>query len=203
MPPIRRFNRARKPKVHWEPPPPAHRPPTRKQQPPLFIIHADSPEDLTTQLHEDLIKGLSPQLSEEDLSNILSSQLYDEDLSNYLSQLSDEDLSNVLSLQLSDEDLSNALSFQLSDENLSNTLSIQLSDEDLSKVLNAQLYKNLDVNSSYQLQFLSKDRTDKSQNLSEDSTSVKLFQLFFIIEEIKNIIKQINQQAVCIDFKYS
>ena len=155
MPPIRRSNRARKPKVHWEPPPPARRPPTRKQQPPLFTIHADPPEDLTTQLHEGLIKGLSPQLSEEDLSD-------------------------TLSLQLSDEDLSNALS-------------IQLSDKDLSKVLNVQLYKDLGVNLSYQSQFLSKDRADKSQNLSEDSTSVKLFQLFFTVKEIKNIVKQINQ----------
>ena len=181
MPPIRRSNRARKPKVHWEPPPPARRPPTRKQQPPLFTIHADPPEDLTTQLHEDLIKGLSPQLSEEDLSDTLSPQL------------SDEDLSNALSPQLSDEDLSNALSPQLSDEDLSNALSTQLSDEDLSKVLNAQLYKDLDVNSSYQLQFLSKDRAGKFQNLSEDSISVKLFQLFFTVEEIKNIVKQTNQ----------
>src|SRR2546421_521178 len=129
MPPIRRSNRARKPKVHWEPPPPARRPPTRKQQPPLFTIHADPPEDLTTQLHEDLTNGLSPQLS----------------------------------------------------------------DKDLSKVLNVQLYKDLGVNLSYQSQFLSKDRADKSQNLSEDSTSVKLFQLFFTVEEIKNIVKQINQ----------
>src|SRR6266487_2337644 len=178
MSPIRQFNRACKPKVHWEPPSLACRPPTRKQQPSLFIIHTNSFKDLIIQLHKDLIKDLSSQLSEKDLSNILSSQL-------------------------SDEDLSNALSFQLSDEDLSNVLSSQLSDEDLSKVLNAQLYKNLGVNSSYQLQFLSKDRADKSQNLSEDSTSVKLFQLFFTVEEIKNIVKQINQQAVCIDFKYS
>ena len=58
------------------------------------------------------------------------------------------------------------------------------------------------MNSSYQSQFLSEDRADKFQNLFEDSNSVKLFQLFFTVKEIKNIIKQINQQAVCIDFKY-
>ena len=218
MPPIRRSNRARKPKVHWEPPSPARRLPTRKQQSPLFTIHTNPPEDLSTQLHEDLTKGLieglspqlsdedlsdtlspqlsdedlsdalSPRLSDEDLSDALSPQLYDEDLSDYLSQLSDDSLS-----QLSDEDLSDALSSQLSDEDLSNALSTQLSDDDLSKALNAQLYKDLDVDSSYQSQFLSKDRADKFQNLSEDSTSVKLFQLFFTIEEIKNIVKQINQ----------
>src|SRR5947207_15850495 len=47
------------------------------------------------------------------------------------------------------------------------------------------------VNSSYQPQFLSKNKAGKSQNLSEDSTSVKLFKLFFTVEEIKNIVKQI------------
>ena len=201
MPPIRRFNRVRKPKVHWEPSPPARRPPTRKQQPPLFTIHADPPEDLTTQLHEGLTKGLSPQLSEEDLSDALSPQLSDEDLSDTLSpQLSDEDLSNTLSSQLYNEDLSNYLSqlsddslSQLSDEDLSNALSPQLSDEDLSNALSAQLHKDLDVNPSYQLQFLSKDRADKFQNLSEDSNSLKLFQLFFTVKEMKNIVKQTNQ----------
>src|SRR5436190_14733742 len=210
MPPIRRSNRARKPKVHWEPPPPARRPPTRKQQPPLFTIHADPPEDLTTQLHEGLTKGLSPQLSEEDLSDTLSPQLSDEDLSDALSpRLSDEDLSDALSPQLYNEDLSNYLSqlsddslSQLSDEDLSQALSTQLFNKDLSDTLSVQLYESLDVNSSYQLQFLSEDRAGKLQNLSEDSNSVKLFQLFFTVKEIKNIVKQINQQAVCIDFKY-
>src|SRR5439155_6486559 len=55
----------------------------------------------------------------------------------------------------------------------------------------------------YQSQFLSKDRTDKSQNLSEDSDLLKLFQLFFSVKEIENIVKQINQQAAYIDFKRS
>ena len=202
MPPIRRSNRARKPKVHWEPPPPARRLPTRKQQPPLFTIHADPPEDLSTQLHEGLteglIKGLSPQLSDEDLSDTLSPRLSDEDLSDALSpQLYDEDLSDYLS-QLSDDSLS-----QLSDEDLSQALSTQLFNKDLSDALSAQLYEDLGVDSSYQPQFLSEDRAGKPQNLSEDSNSVKLFQLFFTVKEIKNIVKQINQQAVCIDFKYS
>src|SRR5436190_24288479 len=55
MPPIRQSNRVRKPKVHWEPPPPTHR---RRQ--PAFTIHADpsedqpTPEDLGTQFPENL-----------------------------------------------------------------------------------------------------------------------------------------------------
>ena len=54
---------------------------------------------------------------------------------------------------------------------------------------------------SYQSQFLSTNRTDRSQNLSENTESVKLFQLFFSVKEMKNIIKQINQQAAHTDFK--
>src|SRR2546421_473590 len=47
-------------------------------------------------------------------------------------------------------------------------------------------------NSSYQSQFLSKHRADRSQNMSENITSVKLFQLFFTVKKIENIVKQIN-----------
>src|SRR5947207_4585821 len=56
-------------------------------------------------------------------------------------------------------------------------------------------------NSSYQPQFLSKDRAGRSQNMPENITPVKLFQLFFTVKEIENIIKQTNQQAIYIDFK--
>src|SRR5437762_12051131 len=55
MPPIRRSNRVRKPKVHWQPPSP-----TRRRRQPAFTIHADpsedqpTPEDLGTQFPEDL-----------------------------------------------------------------------------------------------------------------------------------------------------
>ena len=52
------------------------------------------------------------------------------------------------------------------------------------------------MNLLYQSQFLFKDRTNKSQNLSENSDSLKLFQLFFSVKEIENIVEQINQQAV-------
>ena len=59
MSPIRRSNRARKPKVYWEPPsptrrPPTRKPPTRKQQLPTFTIYTDPSEDLGTQSPEDL-----------------------------------------------------------------------------------------------------------------------------------------------------
>src|SRR5436190_11997496 len=46
---------------------------------------------------------------------------------------------------------------------------------------------------SYQPQFLSKNRAGKPQNLSEDLNFLKLFQLFFTIKEMKNIVKQTNQ----------
>ena len=48
-------------------------------------------------------------------------------------------------------------------------------------------------NQSYQSQFLFKDKTDKFQNLLKDSNSLKLFQLFFTVKEMKNIVKQTNQ----------
>ena len=165
------------------------------------LLDEDLSDALSTQLlDKDLSDALSTQLYDEDLSDALSTQLYDEDLSDYLSdylsQLSDDSLS-----QLSDEDLSNSLS-QLPDDSLSQALSIQLSDKDLSNVLSAQLHEGLDMDPPYQPQFLPKDRVGKPQNLPEDPTPIKLFQLFFTIEEIKNIVKQTNQQAVYIDFKY-
>ena len=54
---------------------------------------------------------------------------------------------------------------------------------------------------SYQPQFLSKDRAGRSQNLPENTEPVKLFQLFFPVKEMKNIVKQTNQQAAYTDFK--
>ena len=56
-------------------------------------------------------------------------------------------------------------------------------------------------NQSYQSQFLSKNRAGRPQNLSENIESVKLFQLFFTVKEMKNIVKQTNQQAAHIEFK--
>src|SRR5205809_1333264 len=156
MGPIRRSNRARKPRDYWDP---TNSSPHRRQ-PPAFTIYTESPEDLGSELsHEDL----GPELSDEDLGSELSHEdlgleLSDEDLG---SELSHEDLGSELSdkdlgSELSDEDLGP----ELSDEDLSLEL-----DEDLSELLSRQLHEDLDVNSSYQPQFLSKDSAGKPQNL--------------------------------------
>src|SRR5438034_2554710 len=128
MPPIRQSNRARKPKVYWEPPSP-----TRRRRQPAFTIHADPSEDQPTP--EDL--GMQ---SPEDLDT-----QFPEDLG-----MKSEDLG------MKTEDL-------------------DMKTEDLDmkpEHLDMQFSKDLDTQSaedqSYQLQFLSKDRADKFQNLSED-----------------------------------
>ncbi len=84
---------------------------------------------------------------------------------------------------------------------LSEDLVMQLS-EDLDSQpadLVMKLVKDSDMKSledqSYQSQFLFKDRADRFQNLSENTKSVKLFQLFFSVKEMKNIVKHTNQQA--------
>src|SRR5436190_6622176 len=164
MAPVRRSNRARKPRDYWDP---TNSPPHRMQSP-AFTIYTDPPEDLGSELSD---KDLGSELSDEDLGSEL-----DEDLSSEL----DEDLSPEL-----DEDLSPEL------------------DKDLSELLSRQLHEDLDVNPSYQPQFLPKDRADKSQNLPEDPDSLKLFQLFFSVKEIENIVKQTNQRAAYIAFKRS
>src|SRR6266496_2748098 len=148
MPPIRQSNRARKPKVYWEPPPP-----TRRRRQPAFTIHADpsedqpTPEDLGTQSPEDL----GTQFPED-----LDTQ-FPEDL-----------------------------------------------DTQFPEDLGMQFPKDLDTqpaeDQSYQPQFLPKNRAGKPQNLSEDSNPLKLFQLFFTVKEIENIVKQTNQRAAYIDF---
>ena len=46
-----------------------------------------------------------------------------------------------------------------------------------------------------------KDRVGKPQNLPENPDPVKLFQLFFPVKEIKNIVKQTNRRALYIDWK--
>jgi hypothetical protein len=189
MAPIRRSNRVPKPRDYWDP----TNSPSHQRHSLVFIIYTESSEhlsthsehleypteDLTEDLTEGLIEGLSTEFSDKDLSFELS----DEDLSPEL----DEDLSPEL-----DEDLSLEL-----DEDLSLKLN-----KDLSKHLTRQLHEDLDMNLLYQPQFLSKDRAGKSQNLFKDSDSLKLFQLFFSVKEIENIVEQINQQAAYIDFKH-
>src|SRR5438034_10816298 len=173
MAPIRRSNRARKPRDYWDP----TNSPQHRRQPPAFTIYTKPPEDLGSELSDE---DLGPKLSDEDLD----SELSDKDLG---SELSDEDLSSEL-----DEDLSNEL-----DKDLSNEL-----DKDLSEHLSRQLHEGLGVDPPYQPPFLPKDRAGKPQNLTEDPDSLKLFQLFFSVKEIENIVKQTNQQAAYIDFKH-
>src|SRR6266487_1521683 len=103
MGPIRRSNRARKPRDYWDP---TNSPPHRRQ-PPAFTIYTEPPEDLGPELSDE---DLGSELSDEDLGP----ELFDEDLDSELShedlgpELSDEDLSPEL-----DEDLSKLLSRQL------------------------------------------------------------------------------------------
>ena len=168
-----------------------------------FIIYTESserlpeclpeclPEHLPECLSEDLSEGLSECLSED-----LSTEFSDEDLSSK----PDEALSSEPDKALSSEP-DKALSFE-PDEALSSEPDEALSkDEDLSKHLSRQLHEGLGVDPSYQPQFLPKDRAGKPQNLSEDSDAFKLFQLFFPVKEIENIVEQTNQQAAYIVFK--
>src|SRR5438046_6425765 len=155
MSPIRWSNRARKPKVYWEPPPP-----TRRRRQPAFTIHADpsedqpTPEDLGTQFPEDL------GMESEDLG------MESEDLG---TESQDLDTQFPEDLGMEPEDL--------------DTQSVE--------------------DQPYQPQFLSKNRAGKPQNLSEDSNSLKLFQLFFTVKEMKNIVKQTNQQTAYTSFNTS
>src|SRR5438034_6851033 len=109
MAPIRRSNRARKPRDYWDP---TNSPP-HQRQPPAFIIYTEPPEDLGSELfHKDLDPGLSDkdlgsELSHKDLDSELSdkdldSEFFNEDLD---SKLSEKDLSLEL-----DKDLSELLS---------------------------------------------------------------------------------------------
>ena len=92
--------------------------------------------------------------------------------------------------------------------NFSEDLDMQFSEDSDSESENLDLKSAEDSDTSledysYQSQFLSKDRAGRFQNFSESAKSVKLFQLFFTVKEIKNIVKQTNQQAAYIDFKSS
>jgi hypothetical protein len=200
---IRRSYRVRKARDYWDP---TNSPPHRRH-PPVFTIYTERSEHLehlTEDLTEGLIEGLSTELSDNDLSTKfsdedLSFELSDEDLSPEL----DEDLSPELDKDLSpelDKDLSLELDKDLSSE-LDKDLSLEL-DEDLSKHLSKQFHESLGVDPPYQPQFLSKDRAGKPQNLLKDSDSLKLFQLFFPVKEIENIVEQTNQQTTYIVFKH-
>ena len=78
-------------------------------------------------------------------------------------------------------------------------------DEGVSEILSRQLHEGLNAqlsdNQLYQPQFLPKDRAGKPQDLPENPDALKLFQLFFPVKEIENIVKQTNQRAANIDWK--
>ena len=114
--------------------------------------------------------------------------IYTEPSEDLDSELSDKDLD----FELFNKDLDSELFKKNLSPELDKDLSLKL-DEDLSEHLSRQLHEGLGVDPLYQPQFLSKDRAGKPQNLSEDSDSLKLFQLFFPVKEIENIVKQINQ----------
>ena len=192
MAPIRRSNRAPKPRVYWDP---TNTPPRRRQQP-AFTIYTEPPEHLPKHLPEHLSEHLSEGLLEgskdlpEGLSEGLSIESSDEDLSFEF----DEDLSSEPDKALSSEP-DKVLSLK-PNEDLSpepnKDLNLEL-DEDLSEHLSRQLHEDLDVDLLYQPQFLPKDRVGKPQNLPENPDSLKLFLLFFPVKEIENIVKQTNQ----------
>src|SRR6266487_3316943 len=177
MPPIRQSNRVRKPKVHWEPPPP-----TRRRRQPAFTIHADPSEDQPT------LKDLGTQFPE-DLDMQFPEDLgtqFPEDLDSEPAEDSDSESEDL-------DSESEDLNLELKDL-VSQPEDPDSQPEDLDSDTSLEDH-------SYQPQFLSKDRAGRSHNLSEDTKSVKLFQLFFTVKEMKNIIKQTNQQAAYTNFE--
>ena len=83
------------------------------------------------------------------------------------------------------------------DEDLNEDLNKGLTEDE---ALSRQLYEGLPP---YQPQFPPKNRAGRPQNLPEDPNPLKLFQLFFTVKEMENIVKQTNQRAAYIDFKRS
>ncbi len=135
MPSIRQFNRVRKPKVHWELPPP-----TRRRWQPAFIIHADLSEDQLTSEDLDMQFPEDLGMESEDLG------MKSEDL-----DMKSEDLgmkSEDLDMKFKDLDMK----FEDLDMQFSEDLDMKPEDLDTQSV----------EDQSYQSQFLSKNRADKS-----------------------------------------
>jgi hypothetical protein len=53
----------------------------------------------------------------------------------------------------------------------------------------------------YQPYFLPTNRAGKPQNMPKDISPIKLFQLFFTVKEIENIVQQTNKWAASISFR--
>src|SRR2546423_4087276 len=205
MPPIRHSNRALEPRAY------------RRHQP-EFIIYTEPPEStpdtLTTQPQEGLNTGLNHDegLDSSDNEGLDSSD--DEGLDfnddEGLDSNDDEglDSSNDEGLHPSDnEDLAEDLTEGLIEgltKDLAKDLITQFCNEIEREDLGRQLYETLGMeypdDQPYQPLFLPKDRAGKPQNLPENPNPVKLFQLFFPVKEIKNIVKQTNRRARYIDF---
>jgi len=201
---IKRSNRASKPRAY------------RRQQP-AFIIYAEPPnlssqslDNPNTQPHEGLNTGLNHDESLDSSNDGGLDSSNDEGLhpsdDEGLHPSDDEGLYSSDNEDLAEdlaEDLTEGLTEGLT-ENLAKDLITQFCNEIESEDLNRQLYENLGVpfpdNQPYQPLFLPKDRAGKPQNLSENPDPVKLFQLFFPVKEIKNIMKQTNWRAQYIDF---
>src|SRR5438034_3310325 len=190
MAPIRRSNRAPKPRVYWDP---TNTPSCQRQQP-AFTIYTEPPEHLPKHLPEHLPEHLSEHLPEgllegskdlpeglfEGLSEGLSIESSDEDLSFEF----DEDLSSEPDEALSskpDEVLSLEPNEDLSPEP-NEDLNLEL-DEDLSEHLSRQLHEGLGVDLLYQPQFLSKDRVGKPQNLPEIQILLNYFSFSFQLKK--------------------
>ena len=138
-------------------------------------------EGLTEGLTKGLIEGLDDELSDDDLSTEFSDEDPDRDCDEDPNWGPDEDPDKG-----PDEG-----SDKGPDEG---------PDEYFNKDPGTQLYNSLSEYLSTQPRFPPKNRAGKPQNLSENSSSLKLFQLFFSVKEIENIVKQINSQATHIDF---
>ena len=231
MEPNRRSTRVIKPRVRWAPTithPRGRQPPAFTiYTEPLQDLSTQLPEHLSTQRNEGLNEGLNTGLStlpsdenlcSEPSNDDLGSEPSDDDLGyepsddDLDSELSDNDLGSELSDEGLDEGLDEDLDQDLDegldegldedlDQDLDEDLSTQFFDEDLSEDLSRQLHEGLGVDPPYQPRFLPKDRAGKPQNLPEDPNPLKLFQLFFTVKEIENIVKQTNQHAAYIDFK--
>ena len=115
MPPIRRSNRAPKPKVHWEPPTT-----NPYRQPPAFTIYNDPPAPPNTQPFITQSSTIQPSITHPGMQP---------------------------------------------------------------------------PGEPYQPYFLPKNRAGKPQNLPKDIKPIKLFQLFFTVKEIENIVKQTNSRG--------
>ena len=143
MPPVRRSNRALKPKAHWEPPITT---PCRRQ-PPIFTIYSDAPG---SQAPSSQAIGMQALSSPAPSSQAIGMQALS---------------TPAPSLQ--------AIGMQALSTPAPSSQPIGMQAPE----------------APYQPHFLPQDRAGKPQNMPEDIQPIKLFQLFFTVKEIENIVK--------------